>query len=73
MPIRDGAVIRRERLMMILQLVKSNPGITIAKIQTDIAWRTGLTSKTVSKYVSELNALGKIVQKNQGFSVPSKH
>ena len=72
MPIRDGAVIRRERIMMILQLVKSDPGITIVKIQSDIAWRTGLTSKTVSKYVSELVAIGKIVEKDQGFSVPSK-
>ena len=69
MPIRDGAVIRRERMMMVLQLIKSKPGIVIQDIQIDIAWRTGLTPKTVSKYVQELNDLGKIVQKGQGFHV----
>ena len=69
MPIRDGAVIRRERMMMILQLVKSNPGIKIAKIQAEIAWRTGLTSRTVANYVKEMVALGKIKNKDQGFSV----
>lgn len=55
---------------MILQLVKSNPGISIVKIQSDIAWRTGLTPKTVSKYVEELVTLGRIVSKDTGFAVP---
>lgn len=69
MPIRDGAVIRRERMMMILQLIKSKPGITIREIHVDITWRTGLTMRTVSNYVKELVEIGKIKAKDQGFSV----
>ena len=53
-PLRDGAAIRRERLMMIIEMVRRNPGIRIKKIQVLMAMRTGLTKKRVSEYVKEL-------------------
>ena len=68
MPTRDGAAIRRERMMRILQLVKSNPGILLVKIQRQISWQTGLTPKTVSNYIQELVELGKLVQTETGFT-----
>ena len=54
MPLRDGAAIRRERLMMIVEIIRREPGIRIKKIQLIMAMRTGLTNKRVSEYVKEL-------------------
>jgi len=54
MPLRDGAAIRRERLQMIIEIVRRNPDIRIAKLQVVMAMRTGLTKKRVSEYAQEL-------------------
>jgi len=54
MPSRDGAAIRRERLQMILELVRKEPGARIERIQVLMAMRTGLTAARVSEYVREL-------------------
>ena len=35
--IRNGAVVRRERMMIILEFVRSNPGAIIERIQREIA------------------------------------
>lgn len=54
MPLRDGAAIRRERLQMIVEIVRREPGVRIARIQIMMAMRTGLTKRRVSEYVKEL-------------------
>jgi len=54
MPSRDGAAIRRERLQMIVEFVRREPGTRIERIQVFMAMRTGLTAARVSKYVREL-------------------
>ncbi|GAH97856.1 unnamed protein product [marine sediment metagenome] len=54
MPLRDGAAIRRERLQMIVEIVRREPGIRVGKIRILMAMRTGLTKKRVSEYVKEL-------------------
>jgi len=53
-PLRNGAAIRRERLQMIVAIVKNEPSIRIARIQILMAMRTGLTEKRVAQYVREL-------------------
>ena len=53
-PSRDGAAIRRERLQMIVELVRKEPEIRIERIQVLMAMRTGLTPSRVSEYVQEL-------------------
>ena len=68
-PIRDGATIQRERMGMIIQLVKINPGISIETIRREIAYRTGLNRKTVSRYVRELTEVGRLVRTDEGFEV----
>ena len=54
MPLRDGAAIRRERLQMIVEMVRRDPRIRIEKIQILMAMKTGLTKKRISEYVKEL-------------------
>jgi len=53
-PPRNGAAIRRERLQMIVAIVKKEPSIRIARIQILMAMRTGLTERRVAQYVQEL-------------------
>lgn len=67
MGFRDGAVVRRERMRMILNLVRRNPGIPIDRIQRAIAWRTGLTPNTVAGYVKELVEVGQLEMAGIGF------
>jgi len=54
MPPRDGAAIRRERLQMIIEIVRKEPGVRIGRIQAFMAMRTGLTAARVSEYTREL-------------------
>ena len=72
MPSRDGAAIRRERLRMIVELVRKEPGIRIARIQVLMAMRTGLTAARVSEYVQELVRGGLLVGVDGGFEVAKK-
>jgi hypothetical protein len=37
MPLRDGAAVRRERMQMILELVRREPGIRIERLQITMA------------------------------------
>lgn len=69
---RDGATIRRERLLMILAYVKQHPGVLIQKIQFHMAYNTGLSGETTARYVKELCDGGMLVVTGQGFSVPEK-
>jgi len=68
-PLRDGAAIRRERLMMIVEMVRRDPSIRIAKIQVLMAMRTGLTKKRVSEYVRELVDGEFLIENNGQFKV----
>jgi len=69
MPLRDGAAIRRERLLMIVEMVRRDPSIRIAKIQVLMAMRTGLTKKRISEYVRELVEGGLLIENNGNFKV----
>ena len=69
MPSRDGAVIRRERLQMIIAIVRKEPGIRIGRIQILMAMRTGLTDKRVAQYVRELVEGEVLVADGVGFRV----
>jgi len=71
-PSRDGAVIRRERLQMIVAIVRKEPGILIARIQILMAMRTGLTKKRVAQYVRELVEGGFLVTEGGGFRVADR-
>jgi len=68
-PLRDGAVIRRERLQMIVEMVRRDPSIRIAKIQILMAMKTGLTRKRVSQYVKELVEGELLIENNGHFKV----
>ena len=68
-PLRDGAAIRRERLQMIVEMIRREPGIRIAKIQVLMAMRTGLTKKRVSEYVKELVEGELLLEDNGHFKV----
>lgn len=68
-PLRDGAAIRRERLQMIVEMIRREPGIRIAKIQVLMAMRTGLTKKRVSEYVKELVEGELLIEDNGHFKV----
>lgn len=68
-PLRDGAAIRRERLQMIIEIVRRNPGIRITKLQVDMAMRTGLTKKRVSEYVKELVEGERLIEDHGHFKV----
>jgi len=72
MPSRDGAAIRRERLQMIVELVRKEPGIRISRIQILMAMRTGLTAARVSEYVQELVRGGLLVGVDGRFEVAKK-
>jgi predicted transcriptional regulator len=67
MPSRDGAAIRRERLQMIVELVRKEPGARIERIQMLMAMRTGLTPSRVSEYVRELIRGGLLVEADGRF------
>jgi len=68
-PLRDGAAIRRERLLMIVEMVRRDPSIRIAKIQVLMAMRTGLTKKRISEYVRELVEGELLIENNGQFKV----
>jgi len=72
MPSRDGAVIRRERLQMIVAIVRKEPNIGIARIQILMAMRTGLTKKRIAQYVRELVEGGFLVTDGGGFRVADR-
>ena len=69
MPLRNGAAIRRERLQMIVEIVRRDPRIRISKIQILMAMRTGLTKKRVSVYVKELVDGELLIEDNGHFKV----
>ena len=71
-PRRDGAAIRRERMNMVLEFIRQNPGIRIEEIQITIALRTGLTKKRVGQYVQELAEGGRVKMEGTGFKVAEK-
>jgi len=68
-PLRNGAAIRRERLQMIIEMVRRDPSIRITKIQVLMAMRTGLTKKRVSEYVRELVEGEFLIENNGQFKV----
>jgi predicted transcriptional regulator len=71
-PSRDGAAIRQERLQMIVELVRKEPGARIERIQILIAMRTGLTPSRVSEYVRELISGELLAEVDCGFEVVKK-
>ncbi len=68
-PLRNGAAIRRERLQMIVEMVRNDPSIRITRIQVLMAMRTGLTKKRVSEYVKELVEGELLIEDNGHFKV----
>ena len=72
MPLRDGAAIRRERLQMIVEMARREPSIRIAKIQVQMAMRTGLTKKRISEYVRELVEGELLIEEEDHFKVARK-
>lgn len=68
-PLRNGAAIRRERLQMIVEMVRRDPTIRITKIQIIMAMKTGLTKKRVSEYVKELVEGELLIEENGHFKV----
>ncbi|GAH52422.1 unnamed protein product [marine sediment metagenome] len=69
---RDGAAVRRERLLMIVAYVKQHPGVLINRIQSHMSMNTGLSPKTTARYVKELCEGGMLVIEGLGFAVPRK-
>jgi len=59
-------------MMMIVEMVRKTPGITISDIQTEMGWREGLTPRKVSEYVEILVQVGQIREEDQGFSVAER-
>lgn len=72
MPSRDGAAIRRERLQMIVELVRKEPGVRIERIRVLMAMRTGLTAARVSEYVRELVSGELLTEVDGRFEVVNK-
>ena len=68
-PLRDGDAIRRERLQMIVEIVRRDPRIRITKIQVLMAMKTGLTKKRISEYVKELVDGELLIEDNGHFKV----
>lgn len=55
MPIRDGAVIRRERMQMLVEMIRKEPeGTQLERLQVTMSLRTGLKPDTTAKYLEEL-------------------
>jgi len=54
---------------MIVEMVRRDPSIRIAKIQVLMAMRTGLTKKRVSEYVRELVEGEFLIENNGQFKV----
>ena len=54
---------------MIVEMIRREPGIRIAKIQVLMAMRTGLTKKRVSEYVKELVEGELLIEDNGHFKV----
>lgn len=69
---RDGAVVRRERMMKILEMIKKEPGIMIKDIQAKASWHIGLSNKTTEKYVQELIVIGLVAVDNEGFKATGR-
>lgn len=68
----SGEARKRARLMKIRELVEKTPGITIDRIQAEMAWREGLSPRRVSEYVETLVKVGQIREDEQGFKVPER-
>jgi predicted transcriptional regulator len=68
----DGAGRKRSYMMMIVEMVRKEPGITIDRIRAEMAWRQGLSPRRVSEYVETLVQVGQIREDGQGFSVAEK-
>ena len=69
---RDGAAVRRERIMRILAYIKSNPGVLVNDVQLHMSFRTGLSPGTTSKYIQELVEYGLVAVDGQGFRATGK-
>ena len=54
---------------MIVEMVRRDPSIRIAKIQILMAMKTGLTRKRVSQYVKELVEGELLIENNGHFKV----
>ena len=57
---------------MIIEMARREPGIRIAKIQVQMAMRTGLTKKRVSEYVRELVEGELLIEEEDHFKVARK-
>lgn len=68
----DGAQRKRAALMKIVEMVRKDPGITIDRIQAEMAWREGLSPRRVSEYVATLVMVGQLKEDEQGFSATGK-
>lgn len=69
---RDGAVVRRERMMRIVEFVGKNPGVTIDRIQAWVSWNIGLAPRTTAQYVQALIQMGLVAEDGQGFRATGK-
>lgn len=69
---RDGAVVRRERMMRIVAYIGKNPGVTIDRIQAWVSWNIGLAPRTTGQYVQGLVHMGLLAEDGQGFCVTGK-
>lgn len=68
----DGAAVKRERQMMILEMIRKEPGITIGRLQALVGFQIGLNPKTTGRYVEELVIVGRVEMVDQGFRVIGK-
>lgn len=68
----DGAGRKRAWLRKIVELVRRDPGVTIDRIQAEMAWQEGLSPGKVSEYVETLVQVGQLKEEEKGFSVTGK-
>lgn len=68
----DGAQRKRAALMKIVEMVRKDPGISIDRIQAEMAWREGLSPRRVSEYVETLVKVGQLMEDGQGFKATGK-
>lgn len=55
---------------MIVELVRKEPNIFMDRIESVIAWKTGLTSRKISEYVKILVRAGQLEENKGRFRIP---
>jgi predicted transcriptional regulator len=58
--IRDGAEIRRQRILKLLDLIENNQDLAETKIKGLFLLQTGLTTRKIDEYLNDLETAGLI-------------